>query len=872
MANIYRDYFNSTFGIHLGFNGERTIRRRDNGNVILNFTGINTFNLYGSRFSDVLDGRVIGGSPNILFGNNGNDTIYGKAGDWLDGGSGNDAIYATAAGYINGGTGNDTLFADYSQLDYGGKGIDFGVLTPRGAYTVLRLDTNASLYTGASNVGYGFESMENIQVVGTVYDDILRAVGTTNNLSGGGGNDTFIGEKGSFSGGAGTDTLIANYSNNYVYPYGIRFTASADNNFAGSVTQVNNSNNILLSFDGIESLNVTGTQYNDVFIGGNGDDTFDGLRGDDSLEGGAGSDKLFAKNGSDTLRGGLGDDYLYAVADIEGKVKQLYGNEGADTFVLDLKGSIGLGFNFNTQTLANFVNAITLPEDEGYDWGRMGIDLGFGVLGAVAGAIPGVGGAAGFLTSVLQMGVDGYLGQNEIQQQIQAQEARASAAVQQYSSANWGSVSTTGARDTIYVNDFQIGIDTIVLPKLTDATNFYTIGAASSFQGKGGAFIQILGNGGVEQARNVAFIANNYTDIGLTDGAFRDLIADLLQGTVISTFTKTPILGVNQTSGVEIKEGSFARDVIRGDGGNDELFGHYGDDAIFGDAGNDTLHGGSNNSLYRSQYEAIYGNDGNDFLDGGAGNDSLNGGTGNDWLNGGIGNDTLNGGTGNDTLNGGDGNDSLIAGTGINTVDGGAGTDTLIVDYSQSSYYAVHLGWLGQNAIFGRNNEGVVLSFNNVERFQITGTSYDDVFEGRSGNDTFRGGDGNDYLSGAAGNDSLVGGNGNDNLLGGTGVDTLTGGAGNDLLTGGTGNDLLTGGTNADRFIFNSLTEGVDTITDFSVAQGDKIQISLSGFGATSSSQFSFNATTRALSFNNQQFATLQGSTTFNVATDIVLV
>jgi Ca2+-binding RTX toxin-like protein len=158
-----------------------------------------------------------------------------------------------------------------------------------------------------------------------------------------------------------------------------------------------------------------------------------------------------------------------------------------------------------------------------------------------------------------------------------------------------------------------------------------------------------------------------------------------------------------------------------------------------------------------------------------------------------------------------------------------------------------------------------------VERFQITGTKYDDAFEGRSGNDIFRGGDGNDYLSGDAGNDSLVGGNGNDNLLGGTGVDTLTGGSGNDLLMGDTGNDIITGGTGADTFIFNSLAEGIDSITDFRVAQGDKIQISGSGFGATSSNQFSFNATTGALSFNNQQFATLQGLTTFNIATNIVL-
>jgi Ca2+-binding RTX toxin-like protein len=58
------------------------------------------------------------------------------------------------------------------------------------------------------------------------------------------------------------------------------------------------------------------------------------------------------------------------------------------------------------------------------------------------------------------------------------------------------------------------------------------------------------------------------------------------------------------------------------------------------------------------------------------------------------------------------------------------------------------------------------------------------------------------------------------------------------------GNDILTGGSGSDQFRFSSAEEGFNRITDFSQAQGDKIEILASGFGGglskglLSSSQF----------------------------------
>ncbi|MGD1912353.1 MAG: calcium-binding protein, partial [Rivularia sp. (in: cyanobacteria)] len=100
-----------------------------------------------------------------------------------------------------------------------------------------------------------------------------------------------------------------------------------------------------------------------------------------------------------------------------------------------------------------------------------------------------------------------------------------------------------------------------------------------------------------------------------------------------------------------------------------------------------------------------------------------------------------------------------------------------------------------------------------------------------SGNDILRGGVGEDTLNGGANSDRLFGDGDNDRLVGGNGNDTLLGGVGEDTLIGGAGNDTLVGGTGADRFRFNSTSEGIDTITDFNEGSIDQILIDQSGFG-----------------------------------------
>ena len=110
----------------------------------------------------------------------------------------------------------------------------------------------------------------------------------------------------------------------------------------------------------------------------------------------------------------------------------------------------------------------------------------------------------------------------------------------------------------------------------------------------------------------------------------------------------------------------------------------------------------------------------------------------------------------------------------------------------------------------------------------MVGGSGNDVLDGDAANELLHGGGGDDFILGQAGLDALFGGEGNDQIDGGTGNDhlfgnegddTLIGGSGNDMLKGGTGADELTGGEGADSFIYGRLSEGGDTITDFTVGE-----------------------------------------------------
>jgi Ca2+-binding RTX toxin-like protein len=146
-----------------------------------------------------------------------------------------------------------------------------------------------------------------------------------------------------------------------------------------------------------------------------------------------------------------------------------------------------------------------------------------------------------------------------------------------------------------------------------------------------------------------------------------------------------------------------------------------------------------------------------------------------------------------DRLLGGDGDDRLVAKGSADMVDGGAGADRLDLDLRRS---ADPLSITFADPAVPQTLPGGG-SIVNVESFRIQA------------------------------------GIGNDVIVGGALADELFAGFGNDILDGGLGPDVLTGGPGADLFRFSSLaasTGEADSIQDFSVTEGDRIQLPASVF------------------------------------------
>ncbi|MEH2083103.1 MAG: calcium-binding protein [Nostoc sp.] len=392
---------------------------------------------------------------------------------------------------------------------------------------------------------------------------------------------------------------------------------------------------------------------------------------------------------------------------------------------------------------------------------------------------------------------------------------------------------------------------------------------------------------------------------------------------------------------------SSGNNLLSGDDGNDSLsvgaFNYYPSIGLFG---NNTLNGGAGDD-----YLSIGSSEGNNLLDGGVGNDSfyvyvvtgfytsstdlvtqtLDGGKGDDYLfvdyrnaTGGIASTfdtTINigsitvgtnrvsyknierldiTGTGyNDNIVGTNGNDTLSTVDGGNdTIDGGKGDDYLSVDYRNSTEGVTSTFDTTTNigSITAGTNR---VSYKNIERLDITGTTYDDNIVGSNGNDTFStsyggndtidGGKGNDYLSvfyynagitstfdvttnigsiiagtnqvsyknieglnisGAAYDDNIVGSNGSDTLSGGEG--------GNDILIGGNGNDTFAfynyQGV-ARVHDFNTTNELIQVSSynfgsDLSIGSLQKSQFTLGTSATTSNQRFIYDNTTGALYFD----------------------
>lgn len=310
------------------------------------------------------------------------------------------------------------------------------------------------------------------------------------------------------------------------------------------------------------------------------------------------------------------------------------------------------------------------------------------------------------------------------------------------------------------------------------------------------------------------------------------------------------------------------------------------------------------------------GYDGDDNFAGGNNNDTLIGGAGNDNLAATPGNDVLRGGAEGDLFD--LGYDAYFATYSMDTIkDFRRSQGDKIPAYGSPRDYSLNKttnlvgGSALDTAIYYQGNliavvqDNIRVSLVKDFVFAQRGGDGSDTLIGGAGQDVIRGRNGKDTIYGKAGkdiiygedlsgiynstqvDDTIYGGDGNDTIYGDTasssnflfvpGDDLLYGGAGDDFLNGGLGNNIFTGGAGADTFAlsYQGLISPsyVDIITDFSQAQGDKIQLG-NGYQYTldSSQNLSGGSALDTGIYSGQYLVAIVQDTTQVSLSDLVLI
>jgi len=685
-------------------------------------------------------------------------------------------------------------------------------------------------------------------ITGDDNDNILNGTSGDDTIKGLGGNDTINPGLGFdvVDGGAGLDLLVADFSANP--GVGSLFFS------AGTGSGTLSATGRRIDFTNIEHFNITGSSGADVLVGFAGDDILKGGAGNDTITGGGGVDKLDGGAGIDTL---IDADLSSATAALTVK------DDGSTVVALPTGGSVQGFEQFTNLTTGSGADQILFTGDfnntinTGLGNDTINPGLGFDV----------VNGGGGTDLLVADFSANPGLGSF-------------------FFSAGTGSgtLSATGRRiDFSNIEHFNLtgspGADTLIGFTGDDtlkagAGNDVVTGGGGVDQLDGGAGVDILTDANFSSATAALTIKDDgSTVVALPTGAniqgfeqFANLSTGSGADQVLFTtdFNNT----ISTGDGNDTINPGFGFDVVNGGGGLDLLVADFsanpGVGSFFFSAGtgSGTLSATGRridfsnieqfNLTGSSSADTLAGFAGNDVIKGGAGNDIITGGGGVDQLDGGAGVDTLTDadfssatvpltikddgstapitlptgatiqgfeqylnlktGSGGDTvtftgdadntISTGAGNDTISPGFGNDSVDGGSGVDLLIANFSDSTLGVSYSSFnyiSGSGQLSGSSRS---IAFNNIERFSLTGSANDD---------DLRGGSGVDFLYGGAGNDTLSGNTGNDILVGGAGKDTLTGGAGADIFRLAAASD--------------SANAAFDVVTDFSSAQGDKLDL-----------------------------------------------
>lgn len=153
---------------------------------------------------------------------------------------------------------------------------------------------------------------------------------------------------------------------------------------------------------------------------------------------------------------------------------------------------------------------------------------------------------------------------------------------------------------------------------------------------------------------------------------------------------------------------------------------------------------------------------------------------------------------------------------------GGISVGTVIIDVRPPAGALV--GTPGDDALTGGSRADVILGLDGND--VILGGSNDDTIFGGAGRDTLSGNGGNDTLYAFSGESTLFGNDGNDILYAGSAANSLNGGNGMDTIVTGSGRALMTGGAGSDTFVFTTMNGMDNMITDFSLPNVEKIDLS----------------------------------------------
>lgn len=629
---------------------------------------------------------------------------------------------------------------------------------------------------------------------------------------------------------------------------------------------------------------LAGHEGHDTLYGGDGNDFLSAHEGNDILYGQAGSNFLYGAGGDDTYIYGGEYDFIQELGGND-VIKLPVGITAGDlTFVqysesdmrilIDGYHHITIVDQFNGSGIYSIENIeladstlVSLLSGDFYTYGTddddelSGVNA-FSAFSVDSNTIYGYGGNDIITGADTAYGGDGHDRINGEEGDIVYGEAG-----NDYLEASDGAVIYGGSG-----NDRLIG----------DNSTLYGGEGNDSYEGGGNTGNYIIDSGGNDEI----YLSNTYelyvingTDLKLfrhlwgsssnifVEGQFDSGSSNKIEslryenGTVIDLVNYTNALlvyeGDNSDNVIDVSSVSFGGAIAKIEAyeGNDtittsdndiDVYAGYGNDIVVSGGGSDYLEG-------YDGYDNLFSGGGNDIILGGDDRDTLDGGDGNDQLIGERGSDAYIFSAGHDTISDdGDGSDDISLPDGIGFSDVqftylnnhsdlyiyiSAG-QTITVENQQNSDYRIEYfkdGITGEYFYAGSQSYSSGIDTVNgyyLYDFSKNGTSGADMLTGFDnadiGDDILRGKHGNDILYGKGGMDTLYGDNDNDTLYGDNGDDTLYGGSGDDIFSGGDGYDRYYGGSGSDTFIFETATayNDVDHIHDFSIGEGDQIDIS----------------------------------------------